>query len=792
MRNSRLQAIFVRALICCLGCYFACFLDRDAVSAQDGDLKQAEAAFTDQISPIFDQHCGTCHGAIKPKSRLDLTSLATILKGGASGAVVAPGNSGASLLVKLVQNDAKPHMPPRGQLSEDELAILTKWVDGLPKSLAPGAEKPVTEQDRQHWSFRAVAPQALPSVGHADWIRTGMDAFILAKLEAANLQPARAAEKIDLIRRVTFDLTGLPPTPTEVRDFLTDLSPYAYEKVVDRLLASPFYGERWGRHWLDLARYSDSDGFEYDNDRPFSFRYRDYVIRSFNADKPYDQFIHEQLAGDEIASYDADHIIATGFCRHGPTVENQKDEKTRLDEIDDIVSTTSSVFLGLTIGCARCHDHKYDPIRQQDYYRLLAVFNSREKRDVPISTPAEKAVYIQTMAVWEVEIERLQSQLPSLDGQAKQNIEQQIQELKQRQPQQPLAMAIQDAGRTPRPTRFLFRGSELTPGAEVEPAVPVVLASQPLEFGSPNPGLNSTGRRGVLANWIASPDNPLTARVWVNRIWQYHFGRGLVQTSSNFGLNGTGPTHPELLDWLAGRLIAESWQIKPLHRIMVLSATYRQSTQFDAQYAQQDPGNLLLWRFPPRRLSAEELRDSILATAGTLNLQMFGPGIRPRIDPNFIATSSTAKWPTLEKEGPDVWRRSVYIFVKRSVLLPLLEAFDAPTAQQSCERRLTTTVATQALQLLNDPFTNEQSAFLSQRIWNSAGPDRKAQVQELFQLALSREPTETELIRGIAFLKQQFAFHHETPDRDPEQSRQLALTDLCHVMINLNEFVFVN
>ncbi|MDB5389360.1 MAG: hypothetical protein JWM11_5006 [Planctomycetaceae bacterium] len=760
--------------------------------AAEVETKRAEKAFFDRVALVFEQHCSACHGSTKPKSRLDLTSFAAILNGAASGPVIDPGRSKTSLLIKLIQSDGKPHMPPKGQLSDAEIAILTSWIDSLPKSLSASDERPITEQDRQHWSFRPLATVTPPSVKRIDWPRTALDPFILAKLEAAGLTPALPAEKIELLRRVTFNLTGLPPSPEEVQAFLMDQSELAYEKVVDRLLASPRYGEHWSRHWLDLARYADSDGFEYDNDRPFAFRYRDYVIRSFNADKSYDQFIREQLAGDELAPHDADSLIATGFCRHGPTVENQKDEKTRLDEIDDIVSTTSSVFLGLTIGCARCHDHKFDPIRQQDYYRLLAVFNSREKRDVPVSTPAEKATFFNEMAIWEVETERLQGELKATADNSKQDLERKLQELKQRQPQQPLAMAIQDSGRTPRKTFFLFRGNDLTPGAEVGPAVPAVLTRVPPDFTTLGGRQNSTGRRSVLANWIASPSNPLTARVWVNRIWQFHFGNGLVATSSNFGLNGVAPTHPELLDWLAQQFIALDWKLKPLHRLIVLSATYRQSTRFNPESFRVDAGNSLWWRFPVRRLSAEELRDSILATSGALNSQMFGTGFRPRVDPNFVAASSTARWPVVEKEGPDLWRRSVYIHMKRSVLLPLLEAFDAPTAQQSCERRLTTTVATQALMLLNDPFTNEQSALMSQRIWQNAGPDRKAQVVELYELGLSRKPTEQELQRGIAFLKQQFEFHHQTPDRDPEISRQLALTDFCHVLINLNEFVFLN
>jgi hypothetical protein len=566
-----------------------------------------------------------------------------------------------------------------------------------------------------------------------------------------------------------------------------------------------------------LARYADSNGFEFDAERPNAYRYRDYVIRSFNADKPYDRFVLEQLAGDELAPQDPDALIATGFCRNGPTVENQANERIRLDELDDIVSTTSSVFLGLTIGCARCHDHKYDPIRQRDYYQLLAFFNNREKRDLPIATPKQMARHLAETARIDAELEPLQKELANLRlatekgksetpasdeeqrvAKRRRELEDQIRRLSRSKPQLPVAMGIQDAGPNPRPTHLLYRGDPRTPGEEVEPAVPAVLDAHRFVLEPPARNRESTGRRLALARWIASPENPLTARVVVNRIWQGHFGRGLVETSSNFGLNGSAPTHPELLDWLAAEFVAGGWKFKPLHKTIMLSAAYRQSTGFAAAHAQRDPSNAALWRFPPRRLDAEEIRDSILHASGKLNLEMYGPGIKPRIDPGIIATGSTQKWPLVEKEGPAHWRRSVYVFVKRSVLMPLLEGFDAPTTQQTCERRLTTTVATQALQLLNNPFTNEQAAFMAERVRERAGSDVARQVEQVYWLGLSRPPTERESQLGREFLEQQQKYHQRqsAAATDAEidrlqQSELRALTDLCHVLLNLNEFVYV-
>lgn len=912
----------------------------------------AKEAFQAKVRPILEANCQSCHNEKKARGSLDLSSLDTLLKGGGSGEVIAQGSAKDSLLFQLVQPGSEPHMPPKKQLAAAEIKALEEWINSLPKPAQPAGEKAITEKDRQHWSFQPLAdvqpPVAAPGV-HP------IDAFLRAKREEKGLPTSPPASKRELIRRATFDLTGLPPTPEEVRAFEADSSADAYEKLLDRLLESPAYGERWGRFWLDLARYADSDGFEFDVDRPHAFRYRDYVIKSFNEDKPYNRFILEQLAGDELFPHKVEAQIATGFCRNGPTIDNQESEKNRLDELDDVVGTTASVYLGLTLACARCHDHKYDPISQKDYYEFLAIFNSREKVLASVGTPEERAANRQARTEYEKAMAKLRKELADLtppaqrfagdwrvekdelvqaaikpdvrlffgdptwtdciieleakrtdghegflvavrasdpenfywvnfggwgnqhhgvevetkgqrrlalplkpgrvendrwyrirlavigkelkaflddelifevpldehprggmglaswntanrfrnirvrqiDGnslhtglpklgeettltaadlqkrnQRRAELQEALENLEKTKPLPLVAMAIRDGGKTPRVTKFLFRGDHRTPGSEVGPDIPEVLKREPLPFDQEGPSSRSTGRRGVLAKWIASEENPLTARVMANRVWQYHFHRGLVDTPSNFGFNGSAPSHPELLDWLARQFIGTGWRLKPLHKLIMTSAAYRQASLLEPAAWKKDPENVYYWRYPPKRLEAEAIRDAILSASGQLNRTMYGPGVKPRIHPGIIATGSTPKWPLVEKEGPEHWRRSVYIFIKRSVLHPLLEGFDAPTATQSCERRLHTTVPTQALMLLNNDFVHEQAGFLAERLKKEAGADVAGQIHRAYWLTLGREPTGRELELARDFV------------------RRHSLTDLCHVLFNLNEFVY--
>jgi Protein of unknown function (DUF1549)/Protein of unknown function (DUF1553) len=649
--------------------------------------------------------------------------------------------------------------------------------------LAAGhAATPSIDAGRQHWAFQRLTKSAPPDVKNMAWVRNDVDRFILAALEANGLRPSPEADRHTLIRRVTFDLVGLPPTPEEVETFVADRSPDAWERVVDRLLASPHYGERWGRHWLDLARYADSSGFHNDLDRPHAWRYRDYVIRSFNEDKPYARFMAEQLAGDEVPGADEETLVATGFCRNGPSNDDNmgnNKEQYRLDELDDVISTTSTVFLGLTIGCARCHDHKTDPISSADYYSLLAVFNGTEKRGVPKESDekekAKEAVKFQAL--------------------------------------------IETKAKVP-PTHLLRRGSLQNKGPEVPPAVPVVLAAKPLEFPVPAADAKSSGRRRALAEWMASPENPLTWRVLANRIWQHHFGRGLVATPSNFGFKGERPTHPELLDFLAARLIAEGGRWKPVHKLVLMSATYRQasgatSNQYSVVSGQSsersvpsgrtenwplntersratalDPDNKLLWHMNLQRLEAESLRDSILFASGRLNTQLGGPGIKPRLRADLLPASQRNKWPALTTEGPDQWRRSVYIYVKRQLLMPMMELFDAPTTTDSCADRTKSVVPTQALVLMNDEFVEDQAGFLAQRSVMEAGGDLAKAVERMHLLALARVPTAERLKQAKSFISaREAAYTQETSAK--ETPRHRAFTDLAHVLFNSSEFITI-
>jgi len=635
---------------------------------------------------------------------------------------------------------------------------------------------PSLEVGRKHWAFQPLQKTAPPVVKDAAWAWNDVDRFILAALEAKGLKPSPEADRRTLIRRATFDLIGLPPTPEEVEAFVKDASPQAWERVVDRLLASPHYGERWGRHWLDLARYADSSGFHNDLDRPHAWRYRDYVIRSFNEDKPYARFIAEQLAGDEVSGADEETLVATGFCRNGPSNDDNmgnNKEQYRLDELDDVISTTSTVFLGLTVGCARCHDHKYDPVTSADYYSLLAVFNGTVKRGVPKESDEK--------------------------DKAKESVK--------------LQALVETKASVP-PTYLLRRGSLQNKGPEVPPAAPLVLVSNPLRFPEPEPDAKSSGRRLTLAAWIAAPDNPLTWRVLANRIWRHHFGQGLVATASNFGFNGARPTHPELLDYLAARLVADGGRWKPLHKLLLMSATYRQASGSN-QYlvisnqspqttpsatqslitnysssAALDPDNTLLWRMNLQRLSAESLRDSILAVSGKLNPQLGGPGIKPRIRADLLTASQRNKWPALTTEGPTQWRRSVYIYVKRQLLMPMMELFDAPTTTDSCAERTKSVVPTQALVLMNDEFVEDQAGFLAQRAALEAGGELPKAIERMHQLALARMPTAERLKQATAFVTARESAY-ETEAGTKEASRQRALTDLAHMLFNSSEFITI-
>ncbi len=621
-------------------------------------------------------------------------------------------------------------------------AVALVAVAGL-RAQAARPERAVVPP-QQHWAFQPVRRPAIPIVADRAWIRTPSDAFLLAKLQAAGMKPSPAADRRTVLRRVYHDLIGLPPTPEEQQAFLVDHSPDAFARVVDDLLSRPQYGERWGRHWLDVVRYAESNGYERDGAKPSAWRYRDYVIDSFNRDKPYDRFVTEQLAGDEVDGSNAETQIATTFLRLGTWDDEPADPRVdRYDQLDDVLGTTATAFLGLTLRCARCHDHKFEPFSQADYYRMLAVFEPLERPqqlrhdlDVAVGTPGEAAAFSALR----------------LTG--------------------PRAYIWKETGTKPPVTHVLRRGDPNRPREEVGPAVPAVLVRRSLD--GPKPTAKTTGRRRWLAHWLTRPDNPLTARVIVNRVWQWHFGRGLVPSANDFGTAGDPPTHPELLDWLAAGLVADGWRLKPLHRMIVLSSAYQTTATPSAEILRVDPRNELLSHWRQRRLEAEAVRDSMLAVSGRLNLEERGPSMYPTLARAVLEGQSRPGEGWGHSDERQQARRSVYIFVKRSLAVPELDLLDAPDTTSSCEARPISTTAPQALTFLNGPFANEQARRLASRLRREAGDDPSAQVRRAFELALCRPPRDEELNPCVAFL------------------RGKSLDAFCLVMLNLNEFVYLN
>jgi hypothetical protein len=626
-------------------------------------------------------------------------------------------------------------------------------------------------------------------VREADWARNPIDRFVLAKLEEKGWTPAPPATPHALLRRVYFDLIGLPPTPEEQAEFLRDPSPEALDRVVEELLARPQHGERWARHWLDLVRFAESNGYERDATKPNAWRYRDYVIRALNADTPFDRFLAEQLAGDELPDTSAETLIATGYYRLGPWDDEPADpEQDRFDQLDDLVSTTAEVFLGLTLGCARCHDHKFEPLTMSDYYGMAAIFaplerprRGRTELDLPAGSRAELAALAErdrrvAQARWNAVT--LGPFVPRLAEQA----EAEARRLLAVTPDPPRGYFLREPTPDPSPTHLLRRGRAATPGPAVEPGVPAVLAGTPPEFLPPDG--RTSRRRLSLARWLARPDHPLTARVIVNRVWQFHFGEGLVRTPSDFGTAGEPPTHPELLDWLADRFVADGWSLKRLHRLILASNAYRMGTRWDARCGSEDPDDRLLWRRPYRRLEVEAIRDAMLAVSGRLNPAMYGPSIYPAIPTEAIeahADKQKAWTPSGEVEAS---RRTIYAFVKRTLVVPMFEVLDFCDTTRSSPRRPTTSVAPQALTLLNGEFTNDQAAALTDRLVAEVGDDPAAQVERAYRLALCRPPTAAERAALLNFMER------EAGASSGADARRAALRQACRVVFNLNEFVY--
>jgi mono/diheme cytochrome c family protein len=967
-----------------------------ATTAQEKKLTPAAVQFFEaKVRPVLADNCFECHAGKKQKGGLQLDSLGAMLAGGDTGPAIVPEHPEKSLLIKAINHDGKLKMPKNKKLTRDEIDALTQWVKmGAPW---PGASTTpvkkgdfvISDKDKAHWAFQKVKRPSTPDVANNTWVRNPIDAFILARLEAKGLAPAPPASKQELVRRVYFDLTGLPPTPAEVEAFVRDAAPDAYEKLVETLLASPRYGEKWARHWLDIVRYAETNSYERDNPKPHIWRYRDYVIRAFNDDVPYNQFLKEQLAGDEssLPGRASDALIATGFYRLGVWDDEPVDPKqARYDGLDDLVATVGQSMLGLTIDCARCHNHKIDPIAQKDYYRLLAFlhginhYRGGGADDVrPVGDPKQSAAYQKILQEHEEKKAKIQASLTEIENEFRklnkdktplvgsdldeltyrfyrnswknlpdftqfkhedegklpknlfdiaprtrneafgfvyegflivpadgkysffldsddgsrlsidgkrvltydgihgmgkvqtasielkkgrlpikleyfQNVfgyglyvawqgpgfekrslsaptdnaeflditaaihrdgarvlgDKRYQEwfslLKQMNfmrtpPKMPgsgdMALCVVESGQKAPDTFVLVRGNPHVQGDKVEPGFPYVL-------GFPDPAAakpigKSSGRRTMLADWMVSKENPLTSRVMVNRIWQHHFGRGIVRTPNDYGLQGSRPTHPELLDWLAAEFVSplptggegpgvRGWSMKHMHRLILTSNAYRMASRTDAKSTERgtklDVANDLFWRFDMRRLSAEEIRDSVLAVSGNLNLKMHGPGIYPPIPKEVLSGQSVPGrgWPTSNAE--ESARRSVYVHVKRSLIHPILEAFDFAETDRTTPVRFSSTQPTQALSLLNGEFMNSQAKIFAERLKKEAGNDIAAQVRRGLYLGTSRLPTDAEVRRGVTLI--------EALQREDRLTADASLQAFCLVVLNLNEFMYLD
>jgi hypothetical protein len=638
---------------------------------------------------------------------------------------------------------------------------------------------PVAEAG-QHWSFRPRAKPAVPTFADpADraWVRTSVDAFVLKRLRANGLRPTPEADRATLIRRLSFDLTGLPPTPQEIAAFVADPAPDAYERLVERLLSSPHYGERWAQHWLDVVRFAESDGFEYDRYRPGMWRYRDYVIACLNEDRPYDRFITEQIAGDEIDPDNLELVVAAGFHRLGPVRRNAGNQDvafSRNEVLTEMTDALGMVFLGLTAGCARCHDHRFDDFPQDDYYRLQAFLAATHEHNLLLADKATQADWKARTDTLNVEIKELTRQLAGAGGEAKEALAAKLREAQGRLPPPlPGICSVHNVEAERTGIFVLKRGLPEKKGKRVGPGFPSALAADGV---GDLPEKDQARPRTALARWLTDPDHPLTARVFVNRIWHGHFGAGLVETPNDFGHNGGPPSHPDLLDHLADEFVHGGMRLKPLHRLIVLSSTYRQASRApDAAAARQkDPANRLLWQFPRRRLSAEELRDAMLAAAGRLNRKAGGKSVVAPVEKDLVGLLyDPAQW-TVTPDEREHDRRSIYLIAKRNLRLPFGQAFDQPDLQTSCPRRETSTHALQALELLNGKTANRLAEAFALRLQEEAGPDPARQVELAYRLTAGRPPTATERELAVAFLQSQ------------------PLREFALAMFNVNAFLYVD
>jgi len=726
----------------------------------------ASADLANSAKAILETNCLACHGKAQ-MAGLDLRSREAAIKGGGRGAAIVPGDSESSRLIKAIQREGELKMPPGvDALASTDIAVLREWIDA-----GASWKKASSTAESAWWSFRKPIRPAGNSIGE----------FILAKLNSKGMRPAPTADRRTLARRAYFDLHGLPPRPEQVDEFVADSSPDAYERLIDELLASPRYGERWGRYWLDLVRYADTSGFETDHFYTEAWRYRDWVIESFNQDKPYDVFVQEQIAADEIWGTDTDlegvlrlpeekkhnlhRRIGTGLFTLGafPVEYTYYGDLYRAEWRAEAVDTVGAAFLGLTLECARCHDHKFDPISQRDYYRMSALFAASVEREIPLGSLFDIQSATRNFPLLE-QAQILKRMAKAAKGAERDELVRQLGEAYLRAPTpMPIAKVVGHEERVS-DTYILNRGDFKDKGEKVEPGFMSALNDAP-------PIESDRSRRKALAEWLTSPEQPLLARVMVNRIWQHHFGRGLVRTPNDFGRQGDAPTHPELLDWLAVEFAERDWSMKAMHKLIMLSEAYRAASVGNEE---SDPGNLYLSRMSRRRLDADAIRDSVLAVSGALNTTMGGVGVIPPLSKEEILA---ARMPRLWPANPDPAehaRRSVYMQMKRSMALPMLQIFDAPDTASSCARRETSTVAPQALAMMNSSFMTQQADAFAKRIREQAGDEPAAAVELGWRLAFGRVPAEQERETALAYLERN------------------SLPQLALLLFNMSEFIYVD
>ena len=766
--------------------------------------------FEKQIRPLLAAQCFDCHSKDNAESGLRVDSLKGLVIGGERGPALVPGKPEESLLISAINHGEVLQMPPKAKLSPKQIADVTEWVkrgaiwpgetvDLAQANAMRSAGATVTDEDRQFWAFQRPQLPPLPAVQNEAWVQTPIDRFILAELEARGLKPAPPADKRALIRRMTFDLTGLPPTIDEIEQFVVDDSPQAVQKLVDRLLQSPHYGERWGRHWLDIARYADSNGMDENLAFEHAHRYRDYVIRAFNQDKPYDRFVLEQIAGDLLPASEgetdeqrADRLIATGFLSIGPKMLADDDPvKKEMDIIDEQVDTLGKAFLGLTLGCARCHDHKFDPLPAADYYALAGILKSTktmenfkvvaEWHEHPLENQEQRQLreaHEAKIADFARRIEERKKQEPDAEATKAEvaKLEEEKKQLEAQRPAEIRAMGVTEG--TAQNLRIHLRGSHTTLGPEVPRGyLQVVSLSE-----TPLPSSSQSGRL-ELAQWLTHPDHPLTSRVMVNRIWRWHFGKGIVPSVDNFGRLGEMPTNQPLLDWLAVQFVESGWSIKAMHRLIMLSSTYQMSTQYDPVAAGVDPENKLQWRFDRRRLSAEEVRDAILAVGGKLDTAP-GGSMLPFKNREYVTNRQRMQ------QSYESNRRSVYLPVYRSAVYDVLQTFDFADPSTLEGNRPTTTVTPQALFMMNSPIVANSAASLADVVVALQDVDDASRLKRAFRQVLGREPTASE---SESFLRtrSQLVADYQAAGLGEAEAQKQAWRSLCRVLIGSSEFLYV-